>query len=85
MEGENLFVYLAISMEAISAVLVREVGTNQSPVCFCSKALAGPKTRYHKIVNIALSLIIPSTLHHLLSLAIMEKRCQNCEKRCLRE
>jgi len=48
-------------MEAVRVVLVKEVGTNQSPVHFCSKALAKPKTRYHKIEKIALALIIPSS------------------------
>ncbi|MCI36414.1 hypothetical protein A2U01_0057637, partial [Trifolium medium] len=46
MEGETLYIYLAISTEAVSAVLVREIGMNQSPVYFISKALSGPELRY---------------------------------------
>ncbi|MCI93259.1 hypothetical protein A2U01_0114557, partial [Trifolium medium] len=43
MEGETLYIYLAVSAEAVSATLVKEVGTNQSPVYFISKALSGPE------------------------------------------
>ncbi|MCI06506.1 hypothetical protein A2U01_0027566, partial [Trifolium medium] len=57
MEGETLYIYLAVSTEAVSVVLVREVGTNQSPVYFVSKALSGPELRYQKIEKIAFALI----------------------------
>ncbi|MCI41862.1 hypothetical protein A2U01_0063096, partial [Trifolium medium] len=49
MEGQTLYVCLAVSAEAVSATLVREVGTNQRPVYFISKALSGPELRYQKI------------------------------------
>ncbi|PNY17077.1 hypothetical protein L195_g013812 [Trifolium pratense] len=41
MEGETLYIYLAVSGEAVSAVPVKEVGTNQSLVYFVSKILSG--------------------------------------------
>lgn len=46
MTGETLYLYLAILAEAVSVVLVREIRTNQNPVYFFSKAVAGPETRY---------------------------------------
>ncbi|MCI06143.1 gag-pol polyprotein, partial [Trifolium medium] len=49
MEGETLYIYLVVSTEAVSVVLVREIGTNQNPVYFISKALSGPKLTYQKI------------------------------------
>lgn len=48
MAGETPYLYLAISTEAVSAVLVREIGTNQNLVYFCSKALVGLETRSKK-------------------------------------
>lgn len=52
--------YLAISEEAFKTFLVREIGTNQSPVYFCSKALAGPETRYQNIEKVVLALMVVS-------------------------
>jgi ribonuclease HI len=57
MKDEILFLYLAISAEAVSAVLVREAGTSQNPVYFISKALAGPEVRYQRIEKVALALV----------------------------
>jgi len=58
MAGETLYLYLVILAEAVSVVLVGEVGTNQSLVYFCSKALARPKRRYQKIEKVALALMV---------------------------
>ncbi|MCI39883.1 hypothetical protein A2U01_0061115, partial [Trifolium medium] len=57
MEGETLYIYLTVLTEAVSAVLVKEIGTNQSPIYFISKALFGPELRYQKIEKIALALM----------------------------
>jgi hypothetical protein len=45
MAGEVLYLYLAISAEAVSVVLVRDIWTNKNHVYFYSKALAGPEIR----------------------------------------
>jgi len=58
MVGETLYLYLAISMEAVSTILVREIGTNQNSVYFCSKALAIPETHYQKIEKVVLAHIV---------------------------
>ncbi|MCH84826.1 hypothetical protein A2U01_0005663, partial [Trifolium medium] len=49
MEGGTLYIYLAVSTKAVSAMLVREIDTNQSSMYFISKALSGPELRYQKI------------------------------------
>jgi hypothetical protein len=58
MVREILLLYLPISAEAVSAVLVREIGTNQCLVYFCSKALAGAETRYKKIEKVSLTFMV---------------------------
>ena len=47
--GETLFVYLAISEYALSAVLVAERERNQHPVYFISHAFRGAESRYSEI------------------------------------
>jgi hypothetical protein len=57
MVREILLLYLPISA-AVSAILVREIGTNQCPIYFCSKALAREETRYKKIEKVSLALMV---------------------------
>ncbi|MCH93145.1 maturase K [Trifolium medium] len=54
---EVLYVYLAVSSEAVSAALIRETTEGQKPVYFTSKALQGPELRYQQIEKVALALI----------------------------
>ena len=54
---EVLYLYLSVSSDAVSAVLVRETPEGQKPVYLTSKALLGPETRYQKIEKVALSLL----------------------------
>ncbi|GAU47395.1 hypothetical protein TSUD_372840 [Trifolium subterraneum] len=56
-EGEKLYLYLAVASEAISAVLIRETEQGQKPVYFVSRALQGPELRYLQIEKIALAVI----------------------------
>uniref|UniRef100_A0A2N9EIL5 Integrase catalytic domain-containing protein n=1 Tax=Fagus sylvatica TaxID=28930 RepID=A0A2N9EIL5_FAGSY len=44
--GEQLFLYLAVSDHAVSAVLVREFGQEQKPVFFVSKEMDETELRY---------------------------------------
>ncbi|XP_013443537.2 uncharacterized protein [Medicago truncatula] len=44
-QGEVLYLYLSISSDAVSALLIRETAEGQKPVYFTSKAFLGPKTR----------------------------------------
>ncbi|XP_022891636.1 uncharacterized protein LOC111406442 [Olea europaea var. sylvestris] len=57
---EPLLLYLAISDEAISAVLVREENTHQLPVYYISKALLPAEARYPDMEKLALSLVTAS-------------------------
>jgi len=57
-DGETLYLYLGISSEAVSAILIRETPEGQKPTYFTSKALLGPETRYQKIEKVALALVI---------------------------
>ncbi|KAI3443762.1 hypothetical protein Pfo_000427 [Paulownia fortunei] len=55
--GETLFLNLAVATEAISAVLVREVGRPHQPIYYTSKILQGAEQRYPNIEKLALTLI----------------------------
>nr|KYP75017.1 Retrovirus-related Pol polyprotein from transposon 17.6 [Cajanus cajan] len=52
-----LEVYLAVSEEAISSVLVQEREGSQVPIYFVSRLLQDPETRYQLIEKVALGLV----------------------------
>ncbi|XP_023872625.1 uncharacterized protein LOC111985209 [Quercus suber] len=54
--GEDLFMYLAVSEHAVSAVLLRDKGIQQ-PVYYISKTLVDAKTRYLPLEKLVLALI----------------------------
>ncbi|GJS23557.1 reverse transcriptase domain-containing protein [Tanacetum coccineum] len=54
---EELIVYLSASHGAISAVLMTERGTVQTPVYFVSRALQGPKLNYTPMEKLVLALV----------------------------
>ncbi|XP_058761331.1 uncharacterized protein LOC131634721 [Vicia villosa] len=54
---EILYLYLAVSNEAVSAALIREAEDRQKPVYFTNKALQGPEVRYQQIEKVALALL----------------------------
>ncbi|KAL5835928.1 hypothetical protein ACOSQ3_015487 [Xanthoceras sorbifolium] len=56
--GETLFLYLAVSPEAVSSVLIRNDEGTQRAVYYVSKAMTSPETRYAEIEKLALALII---------------------------
>ncbi|XP_019435874.1 PREDICTED: uncharacterized protein LOC109342323 [Lupinus angustifolius] len=49
--NEVLYVYLAVSDEAVAAVLIRETPEVQNPVYFTSKALQGPELRTNQSIR----------------------------------
>ncbi|KAL2240129.1 UNVERIFIED_CONTAM: Retrovirus-related Pol polyprotein from transposon [Sesamum indicum] len=57
-EGETLFLYLGVSENAVSSVLVREEASNQNPVYYVSKMLQGAESRYSEMEKLALALIV---------------------------
>lgn len=57
---ETLYVYLAVSGLAVSAVLVREKDSVQSPVYYVSKTLLDAETRYTPLEKLVLALVVAS-------------------------
>ncbi|KAL2241784.1 UNVERIFIED_CONTAM: Retrovirus-related Pol polyprotein from transposon opus [Sesamum indicum] len=57
-EGDILYLYLAISDNAVSSVLVKEKGKIQNPVYYVSKMLQGAETRYAEIEKLALAVVV---------------------------
>ena len=55
--GEELFLYLAISPAAVSVALVREEDRVQKPVYYTSRALRGTEERYPPIEKLAFALV----------------------------
>jgi ribonuclease HI len=56
-EGEPLYVYLAVSNSAVSSVLIREDQGVQRPVYYTSRALRGAESRYPQIEKLAFALV----------------------------
>ncbi|RDX77401.1 Retrovirus-related Pol polyprotein from transposon 17.6, partial [Mucuna pruriens] len=58
--GTPLYLYISVSNDAFSAVLVQEKEGEQQPIYFISKVLQGPEKRYQKIEKAALALVVAS-------------------------
>nr|GEY92581.1 reverse transcriptase domain-containing protein [Tanacetum cinerariifolium] len=54
---EELIMYLSATYGAVSAVLMTERGTTQTPIYFISWALQGPKLNYSPIQKLVMSLV----------------------------
>ncbi|XP_058189286.1 uncharacterized protein LOC131306874 [Rhododendron vialii] len=61
-DGENLFLYLAVSPQAVSTVLVREEQGTQLPVYYTSKALRGAELRYPRVEKIDFAMVLANFL-----------------------
>ena len=59
-EGEDLFLYLAVSLMTVSAALIREENRLQLPVYYVSQAFQGAEARYPHIEKITFALIMAS-------------------------
>ena len=60
MLGEELYLYLAVTLHVVSSALVREEGRVQKPVYYTNRALRGAKGRYPQIEKLAFALITTS-------------------------
>ncbi|KAJ8615907.1 hypothetical protein MRB53_035279 [Persea americana] len=58
--GEALFLYLSVSDNAVSSVLVREDNGQQRPIYYKSKTLLDAETRYLQLKKLALALVSAS-------------------------
>ena len=59
-EGEDLFLYPAISVTAVSAALIREENKIQFPMYYIRQAFQGAEARYPMIEKITFALIMDS-------------------------
>ena len=59
-EGENLYLYLAVSATTENADLIREKDKKQLPVYYVTQAFQGAEAKYPRIEKIAFALIIAS-------------------------
>ena len=59
-EGEDLFLYLAVSVTAVSATLIREENKIQLPVYYINQAFQGVEAQYPQIEKITFTLIVAS-------------------------
>ena len=59
-EGEDLFLYLAVSVTAVSVALIREENKIQLSVYYISQAFQATETRYPRIEKITFALIVAS-------------------------
>ena len=56
--GDVLVLYLAVTEEAGSSVLVREEGNLQSPIYYVSNIFKGPAVRYSRIEKVGYTLLL---------------------------
>ena len=64
-EGEDLFLYLAVSQTAVSSALILEEFRAQQPIYCTSQAFQGVEMKYSRIEKMAFSLIVISRKFHL--------------------
>ncbi|CAA7018242.1 unnamed protein product [Microthlaspi erraticum] len=57
-EGEPLYLYIAVSPAAVSGVLVREELNEQRPIFYVSKSLIDAETRYPAMEKLALAIVM---------------------------
>ncbi|XP_024011258.1 uncharacterized protein LOC112086525 [Eutrema salsugineum] len=57
-EGEPLFLYIAVSATAVSGVLIREERSEQKPIFYISQTLTDAETRYPQIEKVALAVVV---------------------------
>ena len=60
MQGEELYLYLAVSPHAVSSTLIKKEGKVQKPMYCTSRALRGAEGRYLLIEKLAFALITAS-------------------------
>ena len=56
-QGEELYLYLAVSPTAVSSALIREEKRRQLPVYYTSRALRGAEERYPPMEKLAFTLV----------------------------
>ena len=59
-QGEDLYLYLAVSTTAVSAALIRKEDKKQFSIYYVSQAFQGAKAKYPRIEKITFALIVAS-------------------------
>ena len=59
-EGEDLFLYLAVSQTVVSSTLIHEESKIQQLVYYTSQAFQGTEAKYPRMEKMAFSLIVAS-------------------------
>ena len=67
-QGEDLFLYLAISQTVVSSALIREENKIQWPVYYTSQAFQGAKMKYPRMEKLAFALVVASKRLHTFEL-----------------
>ncbi|GKV26884.1 hypothetical protein SLEP1_g36101 [Rubroshorea leprosula] len=62
-EGESLYLYLGVTDEAVSSILLREENKHQKPICYVSKVLQGAEQNYSLVEKAVFALVY--TAHKL--------------------
>ncbi|XP_024010604.1 uncharacterized protein LOC112086031 [Eutrema salsugineum] len=57
-EGEPLFLYIAVSVTAVSGVLIREEQSEQKLIFYVSQTLTDAETHYPQIEKVALAIVV---------------------------
>ena len=60
MLGEELYLYLDVTLHTVSSALIRKEGRVQKPVYYTSRAVRGAEGRYPQIEKLAFALIMAS-------------------------
>uniref|UniRef100_A0A5B7BB47 Reverse transcriptase domain-containing protein n=1 Tax=Davidia involucrata TaxID=16924 RepID=A0A5B7BB47_DAVIN len=59
-QGEDLYLYLAVSAHSVSSALIREEAGIQKPIFYTSKTLVGAELRYPDLEKLAFALLVSS-------------------------
>ena len=85
-DGEPLYLYLAVSRNAVSAVLVKDHEGQQHPIYYVSKSLLNAETRYSHLEKLILALVMASTkLRHYFETHCIHVRTNYPMKNVLRK
>ena len=84
MQGEKLYLYLAVSPHVVSSALIREEGKVRKPVYYTSRALRGAEGRYPLIEKLAFALITASRkLRHYFQIHVINVMTDHLLKKAM--
>ena len=82
--GEELFLYLAVTLHAVSSALIRKEGRIEKPIYYTSKALRGAEGRYLPMEKLAFTLITASRkLRHYFQAHVINVKTDHLLKKAM--